>query len=229
MASDSNTDAATETKEPAAQQSRRKIPGGFPYTSAPGVLARVLEKIPISEKPSVFSNDFLTTVMEASGGSSRPIIPILKATGFLSQSAAPTELYAQFQTDGGRAAAALQALKHGFSEIFKRNQYAHKADEKTIVDAIVSTTGLPKNDPVVRYILKTFEAFNTYASMAKEESPRQKEASNREESSDENVFPIQNRNETKVGLVYNINITLPETTNIEVYNAIFKSIKGNLL
>jgi hypothetical protein len=33
----------------------------------------------------------------------------------------------------------------------------------------------------------------------------------------------------EIGLVYNLNIVLPETTNIEVYNAIFRSLKANML
>ena len=112
--------------EPAASAAaektvRRKIPGGLPYTSSPGVLRRVLEKIPTSEKPGIFTSDFLGTVMETRGGAARPIIPILKATGLLSQTGAPTELYAQFQTEAGRATAALQALRNGFGEIFRRN------------------------------------------------------------------------------------------------------------
>ena len=33
----------------------------------------------------------------------------------------------------------------------------------------------------------------------------------------------------RLQLAYNINVVLPETTNVEVYNAIFRSLKGNLL
>lgn len=138
---DEKTAAAPPNPEKAA---RRKIPGGLPYTPSPGVLRRVLEKIPTSEKPSVFTADFLGTVMEATGGASRPIIPILKATGLLSQTGAPTELYSQFQTETGRANAALQALRNGFGEIFRRNQYAHRAEEPALIDVIVSITGLPR-------------------------------------------------------------------------------------
>jgi hypothetical protein len=134
------------------RSSRRKIPGGLPYTSSSGVLQRVLERMPVSEKPKVFTGDFLSTVIGASGGAARPIIPILKATGLLNQGGVPTELYSQFQTESGRSAAALAALRHGYAEIFKRNQYAHRADEKTLTDVIVSITGLPRSEKIVRYI-----------------------------------------------------------------------------
>lgn len=215
----------TETPEKTA---RRKIPGGFPYTSSPGVLRRVLEKIPTSEKPGTFTNDFLGTVMGATGGAARPVIPILKATGLLNQTGAPTELYAQFQTDAGRPAAALQALRNGFGEIFRRNQYAHRAEEAALLDVIVAVTGLPKKEGIVRYILNTFQAFQDYAKQAREDAKIEQS-----EAAPAHIAPPSFGERTgdvgRLQLAYNINVVLPETTNVEVYNAIFKSIKANLL
>lgn len=167
--------------------------------------------------------------MGATGGAARPIIPILKATGLLNQSGAPTELYAQFQTEAGRPAAALQALRNGFGEVFRRNQYAHRADEAALVDVIVAITGLPKKEGIVRYILATFQAFQEMAKLAREDSPAQEAA---DDSQIQDVQPVpQGRLSGSGGLqlAYNINVVLPETTNVEVYNAIFRSLKANLL
>jgi len=228
LASEQEASAAPANPEKTA---RRKIPGGLPYTSSPGVLRRVLEKIPTSEKPGTFTYDFLGTVMEARGGAARPIIPILKATGFLNQTGAPTELYAQFQTDAGRPAAALQALRNGFGEIFRRNQYAHKAEEAALIDVIVAITGLPKKEGIVRYILATFQAFQEYAKQAREDA-KADEKSDAGQSHDTPPPPPTDQNGSGNGrlqLAYNINVILPETTNVEVYNAIFKSLKANLL
>lgn len=231
MPDESNSNlAADESDAQGGAQTRRKIPGGFPYTLSPGVLARVLEKLPISEKPGIFTQDFLGTVLGVTGGSARPIIPILKATGLLNQSGSPTELYAQFQTDGGRAKSAEQALRNGFVEIFKRNQFAHRADEKAIVDIIVAVTGLPKIDRIARSIFTTFEVFQAYAKLAREEATSVPPV----EISTSEIAPARHdeglqRGTSKLGLVYNINVVLPETTNVEVYNAIFKSLRSNLL
>jgi hypothetical protein len=190
----------------------------------------VLEKIPTSEKPSIFNTDFLGTVMGATGGAARPIIPILKATGLLGQTGAPTELYAQFQTEAGRPAAALQALRNGFGEIFRRNQYAHRADEAALIDVIVAITGLPKKEGIVRYILTTFQAFQETAKLAREDGASD-ELADQAQVQD----AVQPAAHGKLGgtgrlqLAYNINVVLPETTNVEVYNAIFRSLKANLL
>jgi len=227
MADERGNAESAESEQPTVN-ARRKIPGNFPYTSAAGVLSTVLEKIPQVEKPSLLNYDFLSTVIGVRGGSARQVIPILKATGILSQSSSPTDLYDEFRLDGGRASAALEALRNGFSELFRRNQFVHKAEEKTVLDLIVSITGLPRNDKIARYIYNTFSVFQKYARSASETEKRT-------ETSHEKILEepaVETHREARkpqnVGLIYNINIVLPETTNIEVYNAIFKSVRGNL-
>lgn len=207
---------------------RRKIPGGLPYTTSPGVLKRVLEKIPESEKPQVFNTDFISTVLGASGGAARQVPPILKTAGLLNQSGAPTDLYSKFQTDSGRPEAAVQVLKNGFAEVFRRNQFAHKADEAGLTDIVVSVTGLPKKDPVVRYIINTFQVFQDFAKGAREEVVKEVEADSRDRDSGPPIVSADSVART-MQLAYNINVVLPETTNVEVYNAIFRSLKANLL
>jgi hypothetical protein len=223
-------EASDPSEAQANSQARRKIPGGLPYSPAPGVLGRILEKLPISEKPTAFTQDFLATVLGATGGSSRSIIPILKATGLLNQSGAPTDLYSQFQTEGGRGKAAEQALRNGYAEVFKRNQFAHRADEDALLDIIVAVTGLPRNDRIVRAIYSTFEVFQKYAKTANKDtlSPPIVEAKASEAPSPRHD-DVNKRSSSNIGLVYNINVVLPETTNVEVYNAIFKSLRSNLL
>jgi hypothetical protein len=162
---------------------------------------------------------------------SRPVIPILKATGLLNQTGAPTEIYAQFQTDAGRPAAALQALRNGFGEIFRRNQYAHKAEEAALVDVIVAITGLPRKEGIVRYILNTFQAFQDYAKQAREDGKLDEQSDAGQSYDATPALPADPSGSStgRLQLAYNINVVLPETTNVEVYNAIFKSLKANLL
>ncbi|MNB95717.1 hypothetical protein D3C81_372600 [compost metagenome] len=207
---------------------RRKIPGGLPYTTSPGVLKSVLEKIPHSEKPHVFNPDFISTVLGSSGGAARQIPPILKSAGLLSQSGAPTELYSRFQTESGRSAAALQILKNGFAEVFRRNQFAHKADESALTDIVVSVTGLPKKDPVVRSIISTFKVFQDYAKGVRDTDVAEVEAAQVDREASAPLASSEGVART-MQLAYNINVVLPETTNVEVYNAIFRSLKANLL
>jgi hypothetical protein len=233
MAAESKEKGASKgTTEAKESGGNRQIGGNLPYTTSIGVFKRALQKIIESERPAKFNKDFLNTVFEISGGSSMPVIPILKKTGLLANDGTPTSIYAEFQTEGGRANAALQALKNGFPEIFKRNQYAHRAEKDKVVDLIVAITGLVKSDRIVGFIFNTFQAFQDYAKNAPEiaEAKREKGAESSDRSRDEpqDTTPPSG-GPPKIGLAYQINIVLPPTTNIEVFNSIFRSLKENLL
>jgi hypothetical protein len=236
----SDSDSSKQNLQTAEEKARRKIPGNLPYMSAYGNLKRTLDKIPTAEKPSTFSLDFLGTVLGLTGGSARPVIPILKSANLLGKDGVPTDLYAQFQTDGGRSAAALEALRNAYGEIFRRNQYADQASERELLDLVVAITGLPKADAVVRQIVGTFQIIKSFVQPGTLRQPGPAPApiglgssigtnAPDDTGADTDHQPAASRRGKPVQLVYNINIVLPETTNMEVYNVIFKSIKGNLL
>ncbi len=224
-------DGETDTKSTEAGESgepkkveRRKIPGNFSYTTSPGVFRKVLEGIITAERPQTFSRDFLKTVLNLSGGSAWATIPILKASGFLNADSTPTEIYSRFQTEAGRANAALEALKKGYSEVFRKNQYAQKLDDAGLKDVLIEITGLKKSDNIIQSIAGTMRPLMDYAKSATQEKSVEPTGGN-------DSLPVQTNggNSPDIGLVYNINIVLPETTNIEVYNTIFKSLKANLI
>ena len=166
------------------------------------------------------------TVLGIRGGSARPIPPILKRVGLLNSDNSPTELYSKFKSDSSRAGAALQALRNGFAEIFKRNEYAHKESDDRLRDLVVEVTGLAKTDPIVGLISNTFNTFRDYAKGAPD-SPAVSTAA----QDNPNGAPLPNGagESPKFSLVNTINVVLPETTDLQVYNAIFRSIRENLM
>jgi hypothetical protein len=219
-------------KSPAAAQ--RKIPGNLPYMTAAGTLKRALERLIDASRPDKFNADFLENVLKLSGGGARATIPILKRMNFLSSDGVPTELYAKFRTASGRGPAAVQALKNGFPEIFKRSEYAHTVDDSKLRDIILEITGLKSNDPVSMAIKSTFNSVKHFIPAGMEVVQNDSEngavndvvpsglALTAPESSD-------SQERGRLGLVYNINVVLPETSDLKVLNAIFKSLRDNLL
>lgn len=226
---------STSTKSGAASpkgaadkpKERRSIPGNFSYTTTPGKLKTALEKIIEAERPDVFNKNFVETYLTVSGGSAAPIPNILKRVGFISGEGRPTDLYARFQTEGGRAEAALKGLKAGFGELFKKNTFAHSASEEKIKDLLVEITGLKKTDTVLNQIYGTFEAFRSFVP-AKFVSSSQ--SSDPAKNDEQEPPPAGNGSgPMNLGLSYHINIVLPETKDVAVFNAIFQSLKQNLL
>ncbi len=215
-----------------AQPIRREIPGNLPYMSAPGSLKRVLDKIIEAQRPDKFTVDFLENVLKMTGGSARATVPILKRLGFLASDGTPTEIYSRFKTDSGRPAAALQALKNGFGEIFKRSEYAHAAEDNKLHDIVVEITGLPKADQVVSAIRGTFKvlkAFIPSGTQVTTEADQVKPDVVEEARHDVDDSERRRNDQSGIRLAYNINIVIPETSDLTVLNAIFRSVKENLL
>jgi hypothetical protein len=215
--------SATEASEGQDKKSaRREIPGNLPYTATPGALNKSLDAIITAERPDRVSSDFVETVLKIPGGSGRPIPAILKRVGFLDGSGAPTERYSKFKSDSARSRASLEGLKQGFAEIYRRNEYAHRLNESELKDLVIEITGLKKNDNIVSSILGTFRAFSRFVKDEDVTNVSSLQQSDLSETRTENGL-------NRVALQYHINIALPETSDIKVYNAIFKSLRENLL
>ena len=214
-----------------AKTERQEIKGGLPYSSVPSAFKKALDGIIAAERPEKFSSDFMSTILKVSGGSARQIPPMLKKMGFLTSEASPTDLYSKFKSDSARGQSALDGLKNAYGELFRRNDFIHRADDNTVKDLIVEITGLKKNDRVISMIFQSFEAIRGFAD--KSSSP----------SAERDFIPAavddfqdisqdrfsQGVSAGKLGLSYNINVVLPETENIAVFNAIFRSLRENLL
>ncbi len=218
----------SEAEQKPADKKPRVIPGNFAYTTTPGKLKIALTNLISAERPDTFNKSYIETYLGVSGGSAAPIPNIMKRVDFISSDGRPTEWYAKFQTDGGRPEAALHGLKKAFSEIFKKNTFAHSLAEDKIKDIITEITGLQKSDPISRQIYGTFDAFRSFV-------PKDFVTGASSEKLDDGVdvvtTPSQNTPSlnSPLGLSYHINIVLPETKDIAVFNAIFQSLKRNLL
>lgn len=218
-------DTAPETNDK-DRKPQRKIAGNFPYTTSHGVLLRALEQIPKAERPEKFTADYLKTVLGLTGGSARAVIPILKRAGLVNSDGSPSALYSQFRSDTQRAAAALTATRAAFSEVFRRNEYAYKETDDAVRDIIVEVTGLERDDKIVRAILGTFNAFRSF--VTDDATPLPDRGPDREPGVTDDHLPDRSSDRV-VGLSYQINIVLPDTTDVSVYNAIFRSLRENLL
>ena len=230
-AAPSEKQAANISADKSQAQPRRQIPGNLPYLTASGTLKTILNKIVELAKPEKFNYDFLNNVVKLSGGGARACIPILKKMDFLNSDNTPTELYSKFRTESGRSAAAYQGLRNAFPEIFKRSDYAHSLEEAKLRDIILEITGLKANDTVSQAIKSTFNVIKSYIANGFNHADLggQNEVAaiaNEQASAEADVNGTSIRG---FGIAYNINILVPETSDLVVLNAIFRSVRENLL
>ena len=207
----------------------------MPYMLSTGLIPKILEKIENARRPERFTLDFLGTKIGYKSGSARAIIPLLKRMGFLGSDGIPTPLYDSFRNTETQGGAVAQGMKNAFSELFDRNEYVNAATRDEIVGHVVSITGGTKTDRRTNAIVATFSALNLLADFETETSedtaPKPSHemipAPPNQHRDDDATIPIKGNFEMRVG--YTINLNLPETNDPEVFNAIFRSLRENLL
>lgn len=226
MTSD-NKDGVTE-KSP-AQIGRHIASISVPYVNAYGAITKALEGIKTASTPDRFTQDFLSTKLNLRGGSPKPIIPFLKRTGFLNSDGTPTELYREFRNTALRPRAAALAIKRGYSSLYEINEYAHDLNDKELEGVIVQATGLDSKSKTVKTILGSFKALRSFAKFDEDTLEGHPDASEEEQKAklDKSNEPPKQPVDLKLGYVINLN--LPATSDIAVFDAIFKSLRKHIL
>lgn len=209
----------------------------LPYMSAPNALTKILHKVQEAAVPSIFNSDFLATVLGFKGGNPRTFISWAKKCGILNSDGSPTELYKKFRNPATSGSAMASALKIGYEELFRRNEYANKLTPSEIKGHIIEITGVEAKNRSAEMTQQTFINALEFANFdaidngsnddSETESVTESEVS---VGTAEVSAPIKSHSsQLKLGLNYTINIVLPKSDDPKVYSAIFKSLKENLL
>ena len=211
----------------------------LPYMSSPGLITKILSKIEEAKRPERFTQDFLETKLGFSGGSARPFISFLKKMGFLSSDGTPTQIYDKFRNPESRPYALADGLRNAYPDIFERNQYAENLSREKFAALVNEITGAEKESRVTQLTVSTFFSIKNIANFEVQEEAIENEKQANTQNPPINTYiqipvPETNREFTdkkdvKFQIGYTINLNLPETTNPDVFNAIFKSLKENLL
>ncbi|MES2837688.1 MAG: DUF5343 domain-containing protein [Bacteroidota bacterium] len=159
----------------------------------------------------------------------RAFLPILKALSFLTADGSPTPRYHNYRNHSMSKAVMGEAIKEAYSDIFLIKAKPTTADKALIEGKFKSFHNV--SDTVAGLMTKTFYALLDLADLeTTSETTKTVTTEPTTKSDDETVFTaIRNKSHSSVGLHYNIQIHLPATKDVEVYNAIFKSLKDHLI
>ena len=204
----------------------------IPYAQATGTLESMLEKIKTASVPEKFSQDFVSTVLGMKGGTARSTIPFIKKMGFVLDDGTPTERYKEFRNPSVSGKAIADAMKEVYSSLFSTNEYINNSSTEDLKGIVLQVTGLDKNSTAFKKIISTFSALNKLADFdSKSPTPNRPQVEFDEKEKSISVKTQEYNPEVKesINLSYTINLNLPATTDIEVFNAVFKSLKEHLL
>jgi hypothetical protein len=205
----------------------------LPYVLRIGTLSRVLEKIKTAGVPERFTMDFLATKLGFKGGTAKAVVPLLKKIGFLGSDGVPTDLYKRFRNPAQSGAAMAGGLRQGYKTLYEMNEYAHDASDSDLKGLVVQATGAEPDSRVVTAILGSFKALKAFAKFDESEEIESEPAPPTEPRPTD--APTQGQaariaaSASGFNLAYTINLNLPATTDIAVFDAIFKSLREHLL
>lgn len=192
-------------------------------------LPAILDKIVGGTAPPKFTTTHLKNIGLPSSAD-RSVIPILKDLGFLSSDGSPTKRYHEYRNTAQSRAILGEALKEAYEDLFHVSAKPTKADRDAIVGTFKSVNNV--SDRVAELQAMTFFALLDKADIgiAKEkkkiEDPHEEE--DEEQREEEENAGSGGRIRT-LHLRHSVEVHLPATKDIEVYNAIFKSLKEHLL
>jgi Family of unknown function (DUF5343) len=202
---------------------------GPPFINSTGLIGKIFEKIQQAKVPPRYTLDFQATVLGYGSGSARPFIPFLKRLNFIQSDGTPTELYTRFRNADSSGVAMAEAMRAGFADIFQKNEFANALTDDKLKNLVVEVTGKEPNDGVVTAIVGSFKACKLLADFDGADTKKSERVEPLDVSRSLVKHEAKGTAKADLRLAYTININLPETTNVEVYNAIFLSIKQNLL
>ena len=202
-----------------------------PYMFSYGLLEKILKKARSAATPSKFTQDYLKTKLGFPSGSAMAFIPFAKRLGLLNQDGTPSDLYTRFRNpdDHLSGAAIAEAMRRGYADLFARNEYVHAMDEDALRGLVIEATGLDKDSKVVAAVTKTFLTMRVFADFeAAADTTPSTETMPGTAGMPTAPPPVVKRT-PQLGFSTTIYLNLPNTSDIAVFNAIFKSLRENLL
>ena len=202
------------------------------YTQVYGQIPEFLAKLQEGQAPSSFTQQHLKDIGFPSSNH-RAFIPMLKALGFLSASGAPTPRYHAYRDKSQARQVLGEAIKEAYSDLFVIKTHPSDKD-KTLIEGKFKSVHNATDRPA-ELMAKTFFALLKIADIDHVPSlqPKAAEPLPPPPTETHGVAPPPSGmplgQVPLPGLHYNIQIHLPATKDVEVYNAIFKSLKEHLI
>lgn len=181
--------------------------------------------------PDRFSHEFLKQLGFTSSND-RSVITVMKALRFLDDNSAPTDRYQRFRDPALSGAVMAEALRDAYADLFTVNEKANEMGPTALVGAFKRITG--KGDAVAQKMATTFTALAGLADWKGVTSARAAVAAT-EDGADSADTPAEvlalapaQASSGLPTLHHDVHIHLPISTDVKVYDAIFRSLREHL-
>jgi len=213
------------------------VPDSYPYTISNNKIGPVFARIQTAAKPEKVSQALLAQ-WGFTASNDRAMLRVLRDLGFINENGVPTAAYDSLRDHANWKYTLADQIRMCYAELYAIDPNFHALSEAEIKSTMMRITGKDE-ESAKRY----FATFKTLASLANfSPRPGSKRAVDEKPAADDMAMPnvevpspvsspappASDHSRRKTEYHYNIQIHLPVTSDISVYNAIFKSLKENL-
>jgi hypothetical protein len=204
------------------------VPG---YMTTVKNLAAIFGAVREAGVPERFTHQFLKELGFTSSAD-RSVIPLMKSLRFLDESGVPTDRYKQFRDPAIGGAVMADALRDAYGDLFQINEAAQTLTATGLKGAFKRISG--KGDAVAEKMATTFKALAglaDWSSAGAAAAAKTGQAAPVKPSPPEDDPPRDEPGRVRIAasaLHHDIHVHLPTTTDVKVYDAIFRSLRDNL-
>lgn len=197
------------------------------YVQCYAQIKDLFAKIAEGQAPSQFTIRHLKDI-GFTKSNHRAFIPLLKALGFLTPDGSPTARYHDYRDLSKARRIIAEAIRDAYGDVFVIKEKPTKSDRAAIEGKFKSAHNT--TDRMATLMASTFYALLDLADLESSAPPmRPGTAEAKEPEAKPPATEPPKHPQHNTALHYNIQIHLPATKDVEVFNAIFKSLKEHLL
>lgn len=194
------------------------------YLTSTRNLDNILSSLQAAQAPDKVTISFLSDLGFKSS-SDRLLINVFKSLGFLAPDGSPTDRYFRWLNQAESEMVLAEALREAYADLFQLNKNAQNLPRAEIKNKFKTLTQGKASEAVLDKMAMTFTVFAKKADFSAARSA----VSDETEPTPEATTSDASGGLALGGLVYTIQIHLPESRDQAVYDALFKSLRSHLL
>lgn len=196
------------------------------YLNSVRNIPAIFQKIIDGTAPERFTIEHLKDI-GFGASNDRAMIPLLKDLKFLSSEGVPTQRYHDYRNTSISKKVLGEAIREIYGDLFHISANPTISNKESITGKFKSTHNV--SEQVAGYMANTFFSLLSLADIKDSSTATAKKEEIKKSPEEKVKINTPSILGDNLSLRYNIEIHLPATKDIEVYNAIFKSLKQNLI
>jgi hypothetical protein len=200
-------------------------------------IGELFEALRKGQAPEKFNREFLKDLGFKSSNW-HAVIPLFKGLGFLSEDGSPKSRYMEFLDPTKWRKVLAEAVNEAYGDIFIIKKRPTSGDLPAVIGKYKSTYNLSDTqaERAARTFLALYELCDKDAidgQKAKDMPPTASDPApdlgSKSSDAPQKTKMLDGQPKPPLGLHYNIQIHLPATKDVEVYNAIFRSLREHII